>query len=197
MTSAIRWELALVFMVPITDLCRIKLTTRGNKTEQVGPLIWSSCLAAPTVLGYAFFLEMQTYVWVYNLRANFCLLGAWWQLIPTVLWLSIASKKIARWQMAERNFLGIHFVGGGSESVFVDDISKRIWHQTSVSFFRELNGLKMWEWIGRICTLDSPSVVVAIVDFALFDANQRADRSIRLDSRNFREISRLLFAPSV
>ena len=63
-TSAIRSELSLVFLLPILDLCRNKLATRGNKTERFVPLVWSSCLAAPTALGYVFFLEMQTYVWV-------------------------------------------------------------------------------------------------------------------------------------
>jgi hypothetical protein len=61
-TSAIQWEMALVFLLPITDLCRNYITTRGNKTEQVGQLIWSMCLAAPTILGYVYFLHMQTYV---------------------------------------------------------------------------------------------------------------------------------------
>lgn len=62
MASAIRWELSLVFLLPVMDLCRNRLATRGNKTEQVAPLMWSACLAAPTVLGYVFFLDLQTYV---------------------------------------------------------------------------------------------------------------------------------------
>jgi hypothetical protein len=44
------------------DLCRMKVATRGNKTEQVVLMIWSLCLAVPTLLGYAFFFQMQTYV---------------------------------------------------------------------------------------------------------------------------------------
>lgn len=44
------------------DYCRTKLATRGNKTENVIPLIWSCCLAAPTIVAYVFFLEWETYV---------------------------------------------------------------------------------------------------------------------------------------
>mmetsp|Transcript_18126 Transcript_18126/g.37869 ORF Transcript_18126/g.37869 Transcript_18126/m.37869 type:complete len:140 (+) Transcript_18126:182-601(+) len=62
MRSAICWEVTLVFLLPILDLCRNTVATRGNKTEQFVPLIWSACLAAPTVLGYVFFFELQTYV---------------------------------------------------------------------------------------------------------------------------------------
>ena len=54
--------MALVCLLTLLDHCRIKLATRGNKTEQVVPLIWSSCLAAPTVAAYVFFMELQTYV---------------------------------------------------------------------------------------------------------------------------------------
>ena len=60
--SAIRWELSLVFLLPILDLCRIKLATRGNTTECVKSCFLSSFLAAPSILGYVFFLAMQTYV---------------------------------------------------------------------------------------------------------------------------------------
>ena len=52
----------LVAGLPLLDLCRLRLATRGNRTEQLAPLAWSVGLAAPAALGHAFFLELQTYV---------------------------------------------------------------------------------------------------------------------------------------
>jgi len=60
--AALRWELALVVGLPLMDLCRLRLATRGNRTERCAPLCWSVGLAAPTALGHAFLLELQTYV---------------------------------------------------------------------------------------------------------------------------------------
>lgn len=61
-TSAFWWEVTMVLLLSTMDFCRIRLATRGNKTEQFAPLIWSVGLAAPTAVGYVFFLNLQTYV---------------------------------------------------------------------------------------------------------------------------------------
>mmetsp|Transcript_2132 Transcript_2132/g.4657 ORF Transcript_2132/g.4657 Transcript_2132/m.4657 type:complete len:106 (+) Transcript_2132:162-479(+) len=61
-TYNLRWELALVFLLPCMDACRIKLASMGNKTERLAPLAWSCGLAAPTIFGFCFFLKLQTYV---------------------------------------------------------------------------------------------------------------------------------------
>jgi len=60
--SAIEWEVSMVFLLSLIDASRRALTSRGNKTEQLKPLAWSIGLAVPVVVGYAFFLDLQTYV---------------------------------------------------------------------------------------------------------------------------------------
>ena len=52
----------MVFLLPLIDASRLKLATRGNKTEQIPPLVWSLLLSVPSILGYIFFMQLQTYV---------------------------------------------------------------------------------------------------------------------------------------
>jgi hypothetical protein len=52
----------MLFFTSLMDFTRIKMATRGNKTESAVPLIWSCGLAVATTVGYVFFLELQTYV---------------------------------------------------------------------------------------------------------------------------------------
>jgi hypothetical protein len=37
--------------------------TKGNKTEQAGPLLYSTMLAAPAIAFYVYFMQFQTFVW--------------------------------------------------------------------------------------------------------------------------------------
>ncbi len=48
----------------MTDLIRLELGSRGNKTSECIVLIWSCCLAVPTIVGLCFFLRLQSYVYV-------------------------------------------------------------------------------------------------------------------------------------
>jgi len=60
--SAFQWEISMTFFLTFIDATRQTLASRGNKTEQLKPLLWSIGLSVPVVVGYTFFLHLQTYV---------------------------------------------------------------------------------------------------------------------------------------
>jgi len=62
--SAFQWEISMTFFLTFIDATRQTLASRGNKTEQLKPLLWSIGLSVPVVVGYTFFLHLQTYVYV-------------------------------------------------------------------------------------------------------------------------------------
>eukprot|EP00956_Cyclotella_meneghiniana_P016684 scaffold26508_cov29-Cyclotella_meneghiniana.AAC.3 len=60
--AALRWETSMLFLTYLIDFTRIKMATRGNKTENALPLIWSCGLSVAVAVAYSFFLNLQTYV---------------------------------------------------------------------------------------------------------------------------------------
>jgi transmembrane protein 216 len=52
----------MLFLMAFIENTRIFLASRGNKTEQIPPLVWSMSLSIPMIVGYVYFLTMQTYV---------------------------------------------------------------------------------------------------------------------------------------
>jgi hypothetical protein len=84
-SQAIGWEVAMLFLLGILDSCRLYLgerskdresipsrpslltayrvaASKGNKTEQIPPLVWSLTLDPPIIVGYSYYLDLQTYV---------------------------------------------------------------------------------------------------------------------------------------
>lgn len=55
-------EIAIVFLLAIIEYARIFLGTKGNKTEQTGPLLMSLVLSLPAMTAYVYFLRLQIYV---------------------------------------------------------------------------------------------------------------------------------------
>ena len=55
-------EVAIVFLLAIIEYARIFLGTKGNKTEQPGPLLMSLGLGVPSMIAYVYFLRLQIYV---------------------------------------------------------------------------------------------------------------------------------------
>jgi len=55
-------EVAIIFLLAIIEYARIFLGTKGNKTEQAGPLVMSLVLCLPALTGFAYFLRLQIYV---------------------------------------------------------------------------------------------------------------------------------------
>lgn len=53
-------EVAIIFLLAIIEYARIFMATKGNKTEQTGPLIMSLVLCLPAFTGYAYFLRLQS-----------------------------------------------------------------------------------------------------------------------------------------
>ncbi|GMH91775.1 hypothetical protein TL16_g12150 [Triparma laevis f. inornata] len=60
--AAFEWELAMLLLMAFIENSRLMLASRGNKTEQIPPLIWSIALSIPMIVGFCFFLTLQTYV---------------------------------------------------------------------------------------------------------------------------------------
>ncbi len=60
--STFKWELSIIIFQTIIDLVRVEFASRGNKTSERNVLFWSCGLSIPTILGYAFYLRLQSYV---------------------------------------------------------------------------------------------------------------------------------------
>jgi hypothetical protein len=52
----------MIIFLPIIDLIRIELATRGNKTGECITLLWSCGLSIPVLIGLSFYLRLQSYV---------------------------------------------------------------------------------------------------------------------------------------
>ena len=55
-------EVALVYVLFLLELARLFIGSRGNKLEQVTPLLIFLILSAPACLAYVYFLHLQIYV---------------------------------------------------------------------------------------------------------------------------------------
>ena len=49
-------------MLAIMEISRLFLASKGNKTESMRPMLWAIFLSMPIILGYAWFIRLQTYV---------------------------------------------------------------------------------------------------------------------------------------
>mmetsp|Transcript_21674 Transcript_21674/g.69193 ORF Transcript_21674/g.69193 Transcript_21674/m.69193 type:complete len:114 (-) Transcript_21674:694-1035(-) len=55
-------EFFFLFVYLALELARIFQASKGNKVEQIGPLLWSVVLSVGVVILHVFFFNMQTYV---------------------------------------------------------------------------------------------------------------------------------------
>ena len=62
--TAFGWELSFIFLYAVVEMIRLFQASKGNKTEQVQPLLWSFLLSISIILANSYYLDMQTYVWV-------------------------------------------------------------------------------------------------------------------------------------
>jgi uncharacterized protein YacL len=60
--GAYGWEIIMAIFVAVLDLTRNELATIGNKTAKVDLILWSIGLSIPLIIGYCFFLCLQSYV---------------------------------------------------------------------------------------------------------------------------------------
>eukprot|EP00656_Telonema_subtile_P005855 TRINITY_DN1267_c0_g1_i1.p2 TRINITY_DN1267_c0_g1~~TRINITY_DN1267_c0_g1_i1.p2 ORF type:complete len:104 (+),score=25.02 TRINITY_DN1267_c0_g1_i1:237-548(+) len=60
--SIIAGEFIMLFLVACTDRMRLFMSSLGNKTERMGPMIAAMVLALFAVVGYAYFIRLQVYV---------------------------------------------------------------------------------------------------------------------------------------
>merc|ERR1712072_798664 len=58
----IGWEITCVCLYFLIDSARTLLGSRGNKTEQPGPVIFFILLAVPCIIGNVYYFTLQLYV---------------------------------------------------------------------------------------------------------------------------------------
>ncbi|KAF5839358.1 hypothetical protein DUNSADRAFT_1042 [Dunaliella salina] len=68
-------EFSFAWLYIILEIPRLFLVTKGNKAEQVIPIIFSLVLALPLLAMYAYFIDFQTYVLKVDLILNGIALG--------------------------------------------------------------------------------------------------------------------------
>ncbi|CAM9149169.1 unnamed protein product [Discosporangium mesarthrocarpum] len=61
-SGALELEISTIVVFAVVEAVRIFLASKGNKTEQINPLLMSLGLAVPVVLVYIYNLALQTYV---------------------------------------------------------------------------------------------------------------------------------------
>lgn len=70
MRALLGLEIAMVIVLGIVEYTRLFLGSRGNKTETVGPLVWSLVLSAPALVAYVYYLRLQIFVTRLDLVLN-------------------------------------------------------------------------------------------------------------------------------
>ena len=68
-------EIALVFVLSIIEYARIFLGSRGNKTEQTGPLFWFVIFSTPALAVNIYYMLLQVYVTRLDLILNATSIG--------------------------------------------------------------------------------------------------------------------------
>ena len=61
-SGALALEITLVFVLAMLEYARLFLGSRGNKTEQTGPLLLFALLSAPALTINLYYLLLQVYV---------------------------------------------------------------------------------------------------------------------------------------
>jgi len=60
--EAFGWEFTMVIFMGVTDMSRQTLATNSNMTGKVIPMFWACGLSVPVLIGYCFYLRLQSYV---------------------------------------------------------------------------------------------------------------------------------------
>ena len=68
--SLLGLEVAMVFVLGLLEWARLFLGSQGNKTEQVGPLVWMFFLSLPAAVANVYYLHLQIYVTRVDLVVN-------------------------------------------------------------------------------------------------------------------------------
>ncbi|CAM9362212.1 unnamed protein product [Choristocarpus tenellus] len=61
-SGTLEMEVSFIFLFAVVEHCRLFLATKGNKTEQINPLLMSLSLAVPVIILYVYCLALQVYV---------------------------------------------------------------------------------------------------------------------------------------
>jgi len=70
MQTILGFEVAMVFVLGLLEWARLFLGSQGNKTEQVGPLVWMFFLSLPAAVANVYYLHLQIYVTRVDLVVN-------------------------------------------------------------------------------------------------------------------------------
>ena len=68
--NTITWEIFMLFLLSFLEILRLYFSSKGNKTEQLSSLVISFSLSVPIILGYAYFIALQTFVLKIDLILN-------------------------------------------------------------------------------------------------------------------------------
>merc|ERR1712100_646361 len=60
--SIIAGEIIMVFLLATIDRMRLFMSSLGNKTERLGPIVGAVILGAFAIAGYCYFIRLQVYV---------------------------------------------------------------------------------------------------------------------------------------
>jgi transmembrane protein 216 len=60
--NLIAWEASMLVMMGVMEVSRLFLASKGNKTESMRPMLWATILTTPVIIGYVWFVRLQTYV---------------------------------------------------------------------------------------------------------------------------------------
>mmetsp|Transcript_3683 Transcript_3683/g.5414 ORF Transcript_3683/g.5414 Transcript_3683/m.5414 type:complete len:149 (+) Transcript_3683:115-561(+) len=69
-TGTLIWEFVMIFLIALIDTARVFFASKGNKTEQLAPLVWSIAMSIPLLVGHSYFLRLQTYVLRFDVIIN-------------------------------------------------------------------------------------------------------------------------------
>ncbi|OQS04645.1 hypothetical protein THRCLA_20830 [Thraustotheca clavata] len=77
-TGAFTWEIIFLCLYYIIDQIRVTQASKGNKTEQLFPLLTACLLTLPCVISLAYYINLQTFVLRVDIVLNaisFCFLA--------------------------------------------------------------------------------------------------------------------------
>eukprot|EP00741_Cyanophora_paradoxa_P014313 tig00020780_g13804.t1 len=60
--NTLGWEIAFIIVYAVVESCRLFLGSKGNKTEQVPPMVWFLLISAAIAFGNIYYIYLQIYV---------------------------------------------------------------------------------------------------------------------------------------
>jgi transmembrane protein 216 len=88
--DALAWDCVILALFVLQDIIRLTFSNRGNKTENIDSMVKSLILSGVTVVGYVYFLRLQT--WILQIEVIFNSIGLAMVSLEVVLSLSAVMR---------------------------------------------------------------------------------------------------------